>query len=318
MTELLAPAGSWPSLRAAIEAGADSVYFGVKQLNMRITTDNFDLGELKKVVSYCHEHKAKAYLTLNVIVYDEELQLIKKIIMTAKDAKIDAVICWDNAVLAECKKQKVVTHLSTQASVSNYEAVKMYAKLGVKRIILARELSISQIAAIKKRIKKDKLNVEIETFVHGAMCVAVSGRCFMSQFVFNKSANRGECYQLCRREYVVQDAENEFTLKLGNNYVMSTKDLCALPILDELVEAGIDAFKLEGRNRQPEYVKTVVTVYRQAIDAIAKKKFNKQLVDKLMVELRKVYNRDFSQGFFLGKPLPEHFTDSYGSKQTMK
>ncbi|RLE39601.1 U32 family peptidase [Candidatus Woesearchaeota archaeon] len=318
MTELLAPAGNWPALRAAVEAGADAVYFGVKQLNMRITTENFDIGEIKKITEYCHESGVKAYLTLNVIIYDEELPIVKKIITTAKNANIDAIIAWDNAVLTECKRQDIRIHLSTQASVSNYEAVKVYASLGVKRIILARELSIPQIAFIKKQIKKDELDVELETFVHGAMCVAISGRCFTSQFVFGKSANRGNCLQPCRREYIVQDTDNEITLKLGNNYVMSAKDLCALPFLNKLVEAEIDAFKVEGRNKQPEYVKTVVEVYREALNSIEKKKFDKKLVSKLMIKLRTVYNRDFSSGFFLGKPLPEHFADAYGSKQKMK
>src|SRR3989338_11355085 len=266
---LIAPAGNWPMLMAAIKARADAVYFGVKQMNMRMTANNFELSELKKVVSECHKNKVKAYLTLNTIIYDDEIEKLRKILTEAKKAKIDAVIAWDFSVLKEANKLKIPIHLSTQASVSNYESVEYYyKKFNAERITLARELSLEQIKNIIKKIKQNKLKLKIETFIHGAMCVSISGRCFLSQEIFNKSANRGECLQPCRRKYIVYEPEDKYKLALGENYIMSPKDLCALPFIDKLIEAGINAFKIEGRNRSPEYVKTVTEVYRKAIDAV--------------------------------------------------
>ena len=308
--ELLSPASNFAMLNAAIKAGADAVYFGVKELNMRITADNFSLKELKKVVELCHENKVKAYLAINTIVYENELNKIKKIIKEAKKNKIDAVIAWDHSVIKEALKNKIEVHLSTQASISNSESALFYKSLGVKRIILARECSLEDIKEIKK-----KANIEIETFIHGAMCVSVSGRCFTSQFLFGKSANRGDCLQPCRRNYIVKDIDEGYELELGSNYVMSAKDLCALPFIEKLIEAGIDAFKIEGRSRSPEYVRTVTEVYREAIDSYPK--INEKLKEKLIKKLKTVYNRDFSSGFFLGKPINE-FTNVYGSKAAKK
>jgi len=302
MVELISPAGDWISLRAAIDAGADAVYFGLKEFSMRAAAKNFKLSELKKVVDICHKDKVKAYLTLNTIVYENELDKIKQILKKVKQAKVDAIHAWDMAVINEAFKLKIPVHLSTQASVSNSEAAKFYKRLGVKRIILARECSLEDI----KKIKKEAPGVELEVFIHGAMCVSVSGRCFISQFEFNKSANRGECLQPCRREYIIEDEEGK-KLKIGKNYVMSPKDLCALPFIDKLIKARIDAFKIEGRNRSPEYVKTVTEVYREAIDKPKNKK-------KLMDKLKTVYNRGFSSGFFFGMPTKDDWTDVYGSK----
>ncbi|MBR9691929.1 U32 family peptidase [Candidatus Woesearchaeota archaeon] len=304
MVELISPAGDWISLRAAIQAGADAVYFGLKEFSMRAKAKNFKLNELKKVVELCHENKVKAYLTLNTIIYEDELDKIKIILEKVKEAKIDAIHAWDMAVVKEALKLKIEVHLSTQASVSNSEAAKFYKKLGVKRIILARECSLNQIKEIKKNVK-----IEIETFVHGAMCVSISGRCFISQFEFGKSANRGECIQPCRREYIVEDEEGK-KLKLGSNFIMSPKDLCALPFIDKLVKVGIDAFKIEGRNRSPEYVKVVTEAYREAID----KGFYKKLLEKV----KSVYNRGFSSGFYLDIPTSDDWTDVYGSKAKKK
>ncbi|MBW2996189.1 U32 family peptidase [Candidatus Woesearchaeota archaeon] len=304
--ELISPAGDWISLRAGIDAGADAVYFGLKEFSMRAKAKNFDLKELKKVVDECHKKKVKAYLALNTIIYEDELEKIKNILKEVKKAKVDAIHAWDLSIVGEALKLKIPVHLSTQASVSNSEAAKFYKKLGIKRIILARECSLEQI----KEIKKVK-GLEIEVFVHGAMCVSISGRCFISQFEFGKSANRGECLQPCRREYTVSDEEGN-KLKLGNNYVMSPKDLCALPFIEKL--KFVDAFKIEGRNRSPEYVKTVTEVYREAID----KKLTKARIKQLMKKLKTVYNRGFSSGFYLGKPMPKDFTDVYGSKATRK
>jgi len=305
--ELISPAGDWISLRAGIKAGADAVYFGLKKFSMRAAAKNFKLSELGKVVNFCHKNKVKAYLTLNTIIYENEISKIKKILKKVKEAKVNAVHAWDMAVISQAKKLKIPVHLSTQASVSNSDAAKFYKKLGVDRIILARECNLKHIKEIKKKVK----GLEIEVFVHGAMCVAVSGRCFTSQFLFNKSANRGECLQPCRREYTIIDEEGK-QLKIGNKYILSPKDLCTLPFIDKLVKAGIDAFKIEGRNRSPEYVKIVTEIYREAIDS---KNFDK---NKLLKKLKTVYNRDFSSGFFLGLPTVKDFTDFYESKAIEK
>jgi len=310
--ELLSPAGDFASLRAAVENGADAVYFGIKQLNMRAAAKNFSLSDIKKVVDYCHKNKVKAYLTLNTIIYDKEIKTAEKILKKAKDAKVDAIIAWDFAVLQLCKKLKLKIHLSTQANITNSEEIKFYKKLGVKRINLARELSLKQIKKLKNK------NIEIEVFAHGALCVSISGRCFISQSLYGKSANRGECLQPCRREYEIKDKETGFKLKLGNNYILSPKDLCVLPVLDKIIKAKIDALKIEGRNRSPEYVAITTKVYREAIDAYYKKRFSKKLVDKLTKELKKVYNRGFSTNFYLGIPDKKTYTDEYGSKATKR
>jgi len=315
MTELVSPAGDWPSLRAAIDSGCDSIYFGLKILNMRAGAKNFDIGELNKIVKVCHENNIKCYLTLNTIVYENELNKIKDVLKKVKQAGVDAVIAWDMSLISEANKLKIPVHLSTQASVSNFKALKFYSKY-VSRIVLARELGLKQIKEIKNKIKKNKLKVEIETFVHGAMCVSVSGRCFTSQFLFKKSANRGECLQPCRREYRVTDLETGQELKLNNNHVISPKDLCTIKFLDKLIDAGIDVFKIEGRNRSPEYVKVVTKCYRRAINAIKKNKFNNKFKEKLIKELLTVYNRKFSSGFYLGLPTNDDWTDLYGSGAT--
>ncbi len=303
--ELIAPVGNWPMLVSAIQAKADAVYFGVKQLNMRITAQNFELSELKKVVDYCHKNKVKAYLTLNTIIYDNELEKLKKILREAKKAKIDAIIAWDLAVIESARKLKLPVHLSTQASVANSLSANLFKKLGIKRAVLARELNLEQI----KEIKKSNPDLELECFVHGAMCVSISGRCFLSQAIFKKSANRGECLQPCRRKYIIKDPEEGHELVLGNSYILSPKDLCTITFIDKLKKAGINAFKIEGRNRSPEYVKTVTECYRKAID----KKLTKIQINQLIKKLKTVYNKKFSKGFYLGLPTEHDFTDIYGS-----
>ncbi len=311
--KILSPSGDWESLRAAVEAGADAVYLGVQGFNMRANAKNFRQSELKKIVDFCHNNNIEVYVTLNTIVFENELSKINKILDKIKQSNADAVIAWDFSVIQLALKKKVPVHISTQMSVSNSEAIKFFEKMGIKSVNLARECSLKQIREIKRKTRMD-----VETFVHGAVCVSVSGRCFTSQFLYKKSANRGKCIQPCRRSYIVKDAETGDELKLGNNYIMSPKDLCALPILDKLVKAGIDRFKIEGRNRAPEYVKTVTEVYRQALDAIKLKKFNKNLIDKLMKKLEGVYNRKFSAGFFLGTPTNDDWTDIYGSDAKRK
>lgn len=311
--ELLAPVADFVMLRAAIGAGADAVYFGIKGLNMRsLGAKNFEIKDLKKITDICHKNKVKAYLTVNTIIYENELSSVKKILNSAKSAKIDAIICWDLAVIREAKKLNLPIHISTQANISNSESTEFYKKLAAERIILARECSLKQ---IKQIIKKTK--IEVEVFVHGAMCVSVSGRCFLSQFLFGKSANRGECLQPCRRSYIAKDIEDDFELEIQNNYVLSPKDLCTLPFLDKLIKAGIKGFKIEGRARSPEYVKTVTETYRKAIDLYFEKKFNKKTKEKLLEKLKTVYNRGFGSGFYLGKPI-EQWAGIYGSKATTK
>ncbi len=311
--ELLSPAGDYASLIAAIKSGADAVYFGIDELNMRMNAKNFRLSEINKIVDLCHKNHVKAYLTLNTIVYDEEIKRIKKILDKAKKSKIDAIIAWDLSIINEARKRKIPVHLSTQASISNTEAARFFKKLGVNRIVLARELNLEQIKKIKKNLPK----LEIECFVHGAMCVSISGRCLISHSLFGKSANRGECLQPCRRKYKIVDVEEGHELELGESQVISPKDLCALSFIDKLIEAKIDAFKIEGRNRSPEYVKTVVECYRKAIDSYFEKKFNKKLAEELIKKLKTVYNRNFSSGFFMGKPINE-WVDVHGSKAVEK
>ena len=299
--ELMAPVGSFSSLVAACKAKADAVYLGLNDFSMRFGKNNFKVSDLTKIKKICnlYPQKPKVYVTLNTIVYDSEIKKLENLIKKIKD-KVDAVICWDFAVINLCKKYKVPFFISTQASVANKETAKFYQKLGAKRIVLARELDLKQI----KEISKIK-GLEIEVFIHGAMCVSISGRCFMSQFLFNKSANRGECFHPCRRSYVIKDEKYGNELKLENSRVMSAKDLCALPFIEELKKIKIKSFKIEGRNRDSRYVDSVVKVYRKALD----NDLSKNEVQKLMKELTSVYNRGFSSGFYLGKPTPKDFSE---------
>jgi putative protease len=300
--QLLAPAGNMSSLLSAIGAGADAVYFGIKNLNMRHEASNFDILEIKKVMKLLHENNLKGYLALNVLVYDEELLKVKKIITESKKAKVDGIICWDMAVINLAKEAGLDINISTQASISNFEAVKFYNLLGAKKIILARECSLKTIKEIIKKIKKHKLNCEIETFIHGAMCVSISGRCFLSESAFGKSANRGKCLQPCRREYLIIDKDKEAEYIVGEDYILSAKDLCSIDFIEKLIEAGIKSFKIEGRMRQPEYVKEVTAVYREAIDSYFNKKLNLKLKKSLKNRLEGVYHRSYSKGFYFKKP----------------
>lgn len=308
--ELMAPAGSHESLVSAINAGADAVYLGINELNMRITAKNFSLEELHEVVSYAHKRNVKVYLVLNTIVFENEILDVKKIIKTAKKVSVDAIICWDMSVLSECKKQNIDAFLSTQASASNSYACEFYRKAGAKRITLARECTLEQIKKIKKKTK-----AEIEIFIHGAMCVSISGRCFLSQDVFGKSANRGDCLQPCRREYTITDTEEGHSYVLGSNYVLSPKDLCTMPFIDKILDVGVESLKIEGRGRNPEYVSEVVSAYRRAIDLWYENRLDEKNKKILLKKLSSVYNRGFHSGFFLGKPLSQ-WSECYGSKST--
>lgn len=311
--ELLAPVGNWTMLNAAIAAGADAIYFGLKNLNMRAAANNFDIAELPKIVEYCKQHNVKAHLTLNTIVFEEELSQLDSIVAAAKSSGVEMIICWDLSIINKCIEYEMPFCVSTQASASNSATVNFYERLGAKRIVLARECTLDKIKEIKS-----KTNLEIETFIHGAMCVAVSGRCFMSHEVFGRSANRGECLQPCRREYQIVDTDEKFSLELGTDYVLSPKDLCSIEFIDQLIESGIDAFKIEGRKRSPEYIAKVVSTYRKAIDSYFEKNLTTELKSELVEELKKVYNRGFSQGFYFGQPSSESFADTYGSTATTR
>ena len=306
--ELLAPVGDFPMLAAAVNAGADAVYFGLKEFSMRANAKNFGISDLIEIRKVCNDslRKVKMFLTLNTIIYDRELGKMEKVIKKIK-GKVDAVICWDLSVIQLCKKHKIPFFISTQASVANKEAALFYKKLGAKRVVLARELDLKQVKEISKII-------DVEAFCHGAMCVAVSGRCFMSQFTFGKSANRGECLQNCRRTYIVKDKQEGFELELDNDTVLSAKDLCTLPFIEKLKSAGIISFKIEGRNRDPRYVDTVVRVYRKALD----KKLSKKEIEEGMAELKRVYNRGFSSGFYLGLPSADDFAKKENNSATEK
>ena len=311
--ELMSPAGDWTMLSAAIYAGADAVYFGVDKLNMRAKAANFTVDELPEIVRVCKEKNVKTYLTLNTIVFEEELSDLDKIVSSAKDAGVDRVICWDLAVAQICRKYDMPFCISTQGSVSNSLSADLYKQLGAVRIVLARECSLEEIKKIRTTT-----DLEIEAFIHGAMCIAVSGRCFMSHHMFGPSANRGECIQPCRREYEVKDTITGKEMIIGEDYVLSAKDLCTIEFIDQLIESGIDSFKIEGRKRSPEYVAKAVSVYRRAIDLYFEKKLTPEIKKKFLKELEEVYNRGFSSGFYFGKPSSEDYADIYGSKATTK
>ncbi len=299
--ELLAPVGNFSMLNAAVNAGADAVYFGIKDFNMRQGARNFKIEDLDKIKEICSKgpNKVKRYLTLNTIIYDSELESLEKVVKKVKD-KVDAIICWDMSVINLCNKYNIPFHISTQASVSNSKTAKFYKELGAERVILARELSLKQIKEIS-----NNCDVILEAFVHGAMCVSVSGRCFLSGFLFNKSANRGECIHPCRRSYIVKDKQEGYEIELKNDKVLSAKDLCTLHLVEKMKKVGIKSFKIEGRSRDARYVDTVVKIYRKALD----NKLSKDEIKEGMEELEKVYNRKFSNGFYLGKPGPKDFTD---------
>jgi len=312
-TELMSPAGDKTMLTAVVKSGADAVYFGVDKLNMRSKAPNFKVEELPGIVSFCKKHNVKTYLTLNTIIFEEELDEVEEIIFAAKKSGINRVICWDLAVAEKCREHKIPFCISTQASVSNSSSANFYKSIGASRIVLARECSLEEIKKIRKNT-----DLEIEAFIHGAMCIAVSGRCFMSHHLFDKSANRGECIQPCRREYEVFDPVINKSMMIGDDYILSAKDLCSIEFIDRLIEAGINAFKIEGRKRSSEYAAKVTSVYRRAIDLYYDKKLTAEIKKEFFKELEEVYNRGFSSGFYFGKPSSEDYADIYGSKATSR
>lgn len=321
--ELMAPAGSFESLQAALDNGADSVYFGVEQLNMRARASiNFTLDDLPEISRRCSELGVRSYLTLNTIIYDHDLTIIKTLIDQAKAANITAVIAMDQAVIAYARQVDMEVHISTQINVTNIETVKFYAMFA-DTIVLSRELSLSQVKTITKLIEKENICgpsgrlVEIEIFGHGALCMAVSGKCYLSLHSDNSSANRGACKQNCRKKYTVIDQETGFEIELDNEYMMSPKDLCTIDFLDEIVDAGIKVLKIEGRGRAPEYVATTIRCYREAIDAVADGTYSKEKTDYWMDLLQTVYNRGFWDGYYLGQKLGE-WSPANGSMATQK
>ena len=321
--ELMAPAGSFESLQAALDNGADSVYFGVEQLNMRARSSiNFTLDDLDEIARRCKEKNVRTYLTLNTIIYDHDLSIIKTLLDRAKQAHITAVIAMDQAVIAYARQIGMEVHISTQINITNIETVKFYA-LFADTMVMSRELSLRQIKKICEQVERDQVKgpsgnlVEIEIFGHGALCMAVSGKCYLSLHSHNSSANRGACKQNCRKKYTVIDQESGFEIELDNEYMMSPKDLCTLDFLDQVIDTGAKVLKIEGRGRAPEYVATVIRTYREAIDAYYEGTYTKEKVEKWMEALATVYNRGFWGGYYLGQKLGE-WSGVPGSQATQK
>ena len=321
--ELMAPAGDFTSMQAALDNGADSIYFGVEQLNMRARASmNFTLDDLPEISRRCAEKGVRTYLTLNTIIYDHDLSIIKTLLDKAKAANLTAVIAMDQAVISYARQIGMEVHISTQINITNIETVKFYA-LFADTMVMSRELSISQIKKICDQIEKEQVKgpsgnlVEVEIFGHGALCMAVSGKCYLSLHSANSSANRGACKQNCRKKYTVIDQETGFEIELDNEYMMSPKDLCTINFLDQIVDAGVKVLKIEGRGRAPEYVATVTKCYREAIDAVEDGTYNDEKVADWMKRLETVYNRGFWGGYYLGQELGEWSSES-GSSATQK
>jgi putative protease len=321
--EITAPAGSYESLIAAIQAGADSVYFGVDRLNMRAKSSyNFALNELEKVSLICKDHNVRSYLTLNTILYNNDLNHMKKIIDAAKENDISAIVAADQAVLNYTDYVGIETHLSTQVNIGNIEALKIYARFA-DVIVLARELTLDQIADLTNAIEEEEIKgpsgnlIRIELFVHGALCMAISGKCYLSLHETNLSANRGECLQICRRSYIVKEKDTGNELEINNEYIMSSKDLCTIGFLNKILNAGVKVLKIEGRARPPEYVKMVVECYDEAVNAIVNGTYNQKRIKEWEDRLSAVFNRGFWDGYYLGKKLGE-WSDRYGSSATKR
>ncbi|MBO6216639.1 MAG: U32 family peptidase [Prevotella sp.] len=329
--EIMAPVGSRDSLAAAIKAGADSVYFGIGQLNMRSHSANhFTIDDLKEIAAICRDAGIKSYLTVNTIIYGEDLDAMRTIIDAAAEAKISAVIASDVAVMTYCRQRNVEVHLSTQLNISNIEALRFYAQFA-DVVVLARELNMDQVSAIHQQIEEQHITgprgelIRIEMFCHGALCMAVSGKCYMSLADSGRSANRGECIQICRRSYILTDAETGNQIEVDNKYLMSPKDLKTIRFIDRLMDAGVRVFKIEGRARGPEYVYTVVRAYKEAIAAVlhdngnknAQRHFTEEAKDEWDRQLATVFNRGFWDGYYQGQRLGE-WNKNYGSNATEK
>jgi putative protease len=321
--EVMAPVGSWESLSAAIKAGCNSVYFGIEQLNMRARSSiNFTTEDLSKIADQCKENNVKSYITLNTVLYDHDITLMKSIIDAAKENGIDAIIASDHAAMNYAKKIGYPVHISTQCNICNIETVEFYASYA-DVMVMARELSLQQVGSIAKEIERRAIvgpsgkNVEVEVFAHGALCMAVSGKCYLSLHSHNSSANRGACVQNCRREYTVIDKEEGIELDIDNEYIMSAKDLATIDFLDKVLGAGVKVLKIEGRGRSADYVYTTVNCYREAVDSIIEGTYTKEKIEIWKERLSTVYNRGFWDGYYLGRKMGE-WSDAYGSKATTK
>lgn len=321
--EIMAPVGSRESLAAAIQAGADSIYFGIEKLNMRAhSASTFSIDDLREIAATCNEHGIKTYLTVNTIIYNEDIALMHEIVDAAKEAGISAVIASDVAVMTYCNKIGQEVHLSTQLNISNVEALKFYAQFA-DVVVLARELDMDQVAEVHRLAEEQNIcgpsgePIRIEMFCHGALCMAISGKCYLSLDNANRSANRGECIQLCRRSYTVTDNETGTQLEIDNKYVMSPKDLKTVRFIDKMMKSGVRVFKIEGRARGPEYVYTVVKCYKEAIQSVIDGTFTEEKKDEWDERLATVFNRGFWDGYYLGQKLGE-WNKNYGSCATEK
>lgn len=319
--EIMAPAGNFECLNAAIQGGANSVYFGVGNLNMRShSANNFSSADLQQVCDICRENGVKSYLTLNIVLYDEDIEPMKEALQAAKAAGITAVIASDMAAITYARELGIEVHISTQLSISNSQSLKFYAQYA-DVIVLARELNLGQVKEIKATIDREQIKgpsgrlLEIEMFCHGALCMAISGKCYLSLHEYGASANRGSCYQLCRRGYSVTDLETGNTLEIDNKYIMSPKDLCTIEFMDKIIDSGVTVFKIEGRARSAEYVKTVARCYRDAADAVLAGKYTPEYASELKERLSTVFNRGFWDGYYQGARLGE-WSEVYGNKAT--
>ncbi len=321
--EIMAPAGNFECLHAAIQGGANSVYFGVEKLNMRShSANNFKMTDLQEICDICRQHGIKSYLTLNIVLYNEDLEDMRLTLDAAKKAGITAVIASDMAAIMYARQIGVEVHISTQLSISNAESLKFYAQFA-DVIVLARELNLHQVKEIKETIDRENIcgpsgrPVEIEMFAHGALCMAISGKCYLSLHEYGASANRGSCYQICRRGYEVTDVETGNRLVVDNKYIMSPKDLCTIEFMDKIIDAGVTVFKIEGRARSAEYVKRAASCYRRAADAVCDGTYSPEVAAELKKELSEVFNRGFWDGYYQGARLGQ-WSEVYGSKATRK
>ena len=321
--EIMAPAGNFECLHAAIQGGADSVYFGVGQLNMRShSANNFAPEDLPEVVKICHEAGVKSYLTLNIVLYQEDLPAMREALDYAKSAGVDAIIASDMAAISYCRSIGLEVHISTQLSISNVEALRFYARFA-DVVVLARELNLDQVKDIHDTIVRESICgpsgqlVRIEMFAHGALCMAISGKCYLSLHTYGASANRGACYQVCRRGYEVTDLETGNKLNIDNKYIMSPKDLCTIDFMDRIIESGVRVFKIEGRARSAEYVKRCASCYRRAADAVCDGSYTPELAASLKGALAEVFNRGFWDGYYQGAYLGQ-WSEVYGSQATLK
>jgi len=321
--EIMAPAGSYESLMAAIQGGADSVYFGAEKLNMRAgSSNNFTLDDLRNIASVCKEHGLKSYLTVNVVVYDQEISQMHEIINTAVESGITAIIASDLSAIKYAYSSGIEVHLSTQLNISNSEALRFYSQWA-DVVVLARELNLEQVRFINNTIREQNITgpkgelVRIEMFVHGALCMAISGKCYLSLHENNTSANRGNCYQTCRKSYIVTEKESGYELEIDNDFIMSPKDLCTIGFIDKLIEAGVRVFKIEGRARSAEYVKVVTTCYSEAVSAVIDGTYSREKIETWRNRLSEVFNRGFWDGYYLGQKLGEWNTQ-YGSSASKR